>query len=123
MNRRPFLLFELLLSLTLLMLCLAPLLKTHLAIHKEEYLTLKKLRQERLCAAAFYHLKQQLYEQRQFSWAELCKAGFSSSIDGIEFEIDEVDHSQRKSQSSRALVLQVHFKESGIKRFLFLEHL
>ena len=117
-QKRSFLLFEVLISLALITLCLFPLLKPHIGIQKKQKERLEKIQLERFSKAAFCKVKEKLCENKTWSWHLLLK-GVSGELDipanvylgGKEplayqtsYHIQKMDNSTKKDG---ALVLQV----------------
>jgi hypothetical protein len=73
MKKRSFLLFELLISLALISLCLFPLIQPHAAMRKKEKCYLEEIQLERIAQNAFCILKQKLYENSEHAWDDLVK--------------------------------------------------
>lgn len=71
-QKRSFLLIELLISLALVACCLFPLIKPHVSIHKSERKALEQMQIEMHVERAFCLLKQYLYEQK-ITWKQLQK--------------------------------------------------
>ncbi|MEZ5315280.1 MAG: hypothetical protein R3E91_03600 [Chlamydiales bacterium] len=71
-QKRSFLLFELLLAMGLLILCLFPMIKTHVTIVKEERKQLREILEPLKIYKAICDLKIDLHEHR-YSWEELMK--------------------------------------------------
>lgn len=70
-RKRSFLLFELLISLALITLCLFPLIQPLAAMRKEEYKYLEEIQLERIAQNAFCELKTILYENKTHRWEQL----------------------------------------------------
>ena len=77
-QKRSFLLFELLLSLALLTLCLFPLLKPHITINRDQREKLERIQLERISKGAFCEIKERLHTQ-EWSWQHLLK-GISGEL-------------------------------------------
>lgn len=113
-RKRSFLLFELLLSLTLLLLCLFPLLKTHLGLAQGEGKEIAALKEVVKQEADLCLLKTQLYE-RKVSWEKLIK--------GVELEgyslkkIDQV----YKHNGEKGILLCATRKGSNYKKMIYVE--
>lgn len=69
-RKRSFLLFELLISLTLITMCFFPLIKSHFFVRLASLNQLKEMQLERGAQAAFCELKTKLYEKKH-SWKQL----------------------------------------------------
>lgn len=80
-RKRSFLLFELLISLLLISMCLLPLLKPHVWIRREEVKSLIEMQLERAHQTAFCQLKQELWERFQPSWESLENSFSGRSLD------------------------------------------
>lgn len=116
-QKRSFLLFELLVSLTLIVLCLFPLIKPHTSIRKEEQAFLYEMQLERLAQEAFCILKEDLYNNK-LSWNSLRK-GCSGTLDhefslttgakkikhvSCNYIIQVIDHCEKKSNKNGLLL-------------------
>lgn len=108
-RKRSFLLFELLISLALLMLCLFPLIKPHLGIHKVQVVNLEKMQGEQKAYNMFCRLKERLYENRH-SWKELME-GTEGTIEKegevCRYVITQLDYAYKQNSPNSALVLDI----------------
>lgn len=62
MERRPYLLFELLIALSIVSLCIVPLVRTPFAAFKKEIESLEKIELQRIAELTFAEVKEQLYK-------------------------------------------------------------
>lgn len=69
-QKRSFLLFELLISLALIVLCFFPLIKPHASMRKANIEQLEHMQLERAAQEAFCYIKEQLYENK-LRWKDL----------------------------------------------------
>lgn len=116
LKKKPFLLFELLLSFTLLVLIFFPMLKTHFAIANEEIKTVEKMEFERMGRNIFSFIEEQLYENRFHTFDELKK--------GIQGEIKKPLHSHfGKKYCARYQVIPIECvtKRSNGERYLVFD--
>lgn len=115
-QKRSFLLFELILSLSLVLLCLLPLINIHIGIAKSELGHIREVREEQIAQKAFCLLKIDIYEHK-YSWADL-----SRGIQNEEYTITKVDQSTKDSNDS-GLVLQalIPVGKNVYKRFFYVE--
>lgn len=67
-QKRSFLLFELLVALALVTLCLFPLLKPHFGIQKEQIKEVEMLQLQRFANEAFCKIKEKLYTDESLNW-------------------------------------------------------
>lgn len=113
-RKRSFLLFELLLSLSLLLLCLFPLLKTHIGLTKgagKEIAALKEaLKQEE----DFCQLKTKLYEHK-VSWEELMQG---TKLEG--YTLKRVDH-VHKHDGEKGILLKATRNDSNYKKMIYVK--
>ncbi|MFZ0565743.1 MAG: hypothetical protein WAM28_06125 [Chlamydiales bacterium] len=93
-RKRSFLLFELLLAIALVSLCLFPLLKPHFAIQKEQQKELKQMQLSKIASGAFCEIKKRIYSDKDWDWEK-----FSKKISGILPESEPVYLSMNKSRT------------------------
>lgn len=135
-RKRSFLLFELLVSLTLIVLCIFPLIKPHVFMRKADWRNLEEIQLERVAQEAFCLLKQELYENKETSWNALHK-GFQGKLSEkltsrlgkiytCNYEIKKIESTTKQSTKS-GLVVEVllHFNPSDhqktFQRTLYIE--
>ena len=70
-HKRSFLLFEILLSCSLVILCLLPLIKPHLTIQSQEKAYLRNIQIEQETERALTALKEILYTHKEYTWKQL----------------------------------------------------
>lgn len=97
-QKRSFLLFELLLAIGLLLVCFFPMIKTHVGIAKEEAKQVRALREELLVQEKFCDFKTLLHEHA-YSWGELMKEGEKGS-----FFVTKLDQSIKNNNESGLLL-------------------
>ncbi len=71
-RKRSFLLFELIISLALITLCLFPLIQTHAQLRKQNQKEIETIQVEQLAQEAFCYLKEKLYEH-EIPWKKIKK--------------------------------------------------
>ncbi|MCH9608553.1 MAG: hypothetical protein S4CHLAM45_11310 [Chlamydiales bacterium] len=98
-RKRSFLLLEIVLSLALIALCLFPLVKPHLAIKKEEYAYVQKLKQRPLLQNARCQFLEDLYSHK-YSVTQLRE----------NFNLSEAK--QKPSLNKRGYLLTVHLNSA-----------
>lgn len=119
-RKRSFLLFELLISLALIALCLFPLIKPHVTIKRIENSYLENVFFETRSHIAYCKLKELLHEHK-IPWKQL--ESFEGEIPDdplknnfvfqgrkyiCRFKIEEIDHKKRKNQET-AMALEASF--------------
>jgi hypothetical protein len=122
-RKKSFLLFELLISLALIVLCLFPLVKPYAYMQKGEKHALIEMQLACLAQQAFCYLKEDLYNHR-LSWDSLV-AGTSGKIDEIFFlvtgpkitrkavcsyKIQTIDDCNKISQKKMGLLLAIELE-------------
>ena len=141
-QKRSFLLFELLISLALIALCLFPLIKPHAAMRKGQLDHLIEMQLEQVNQAAFCTFKKMLYENRGPAWKQLQKetrgtlektfyiyTGKKSAIPiTCVYKTERLDSTTKKKTSTKALVIDVQLiftmpqhKERTFSHTLYLE--
>jgi hypothetical protein len=139
-QKRSFLLFELLVSLALIVFCLLPLIKPHASMRKVDQERLAVMQMERIAQEAFCALKRELYENKRHTWEELKdvaegELGPFKLTTGVEstktimcdYTITKFDLCNKKSQKKSGLVVDIclrfkSFDETReFQRTLYLE--
>ena len=120
-RKRSFLLFELLISLTLIALCLFPLIKPHVAMRKSQLENLISMQLEQVNQEAFCLFKEELYQNKGPSWENLYKGtegilnkefDIYTGKDSVvpltcEYKVSYLDSVNKISTSTKALVVKV----------------
>lgn len=144
-RKRSFLLFELLVSLTLIAMCILPLIKPHVAMQKKRLESLFAVQYEAFNQEAFCRFKKMLYENQGPSFEQLVK-GCKGDIEGTftlytgkesfrkvacHYEVTKIDTSNKTSKRIKALVMRVDLtfnppllwdkKEKVFKHTLYVE--
>ena len=115
-QKRPFLLFELLLSMGLLLLCLSPLIKTHVGMHRADLEQIHKLEAEIDVHNAYCKMKEALFSQN-YTWEQL--------MGGVEvggFTLCKVDQSTKHDQESGLLLKALYeLNDQEYERRVYVE--
>ncbi|MCC5831947.1 MAG: hypothetical protein JJU12_02770 [Chlamydiales bacterium] len=116
-RKRPFLLFELLLAMGLLLLCLFPMIKTHVGIAKEEKKAIEAIRQELQIQEALCSLKIDLHKHI-YSWEELIKG-----VKNERYLLNKLKKSTKNNTNESAMVLgaTLLIGEKEIERRIYVE--
>ncbi|MCH9625191.1 MAG: hypothetical protein S4CHLAM123_03610 [Chlamydiales bacterium] len=142
-QKRSFLLFELLISLALITLCLLPLIHPHIAMRKSELQNLETIQLEQHAQTAFCSVKQKIYENREYPWDTLLNKTIKDSlVDPFYVYLDQeepriytchytlqaVETANKNSTSKNALVLEINLTfqnqnhtTKSLARTLYLE--
>lgn len=141
-QKRSFLLLELLISLALIALCFFPLIKPHTLMRKADISYLEEIQLERVAQAAFCHIKERLYENRVHQWENLCRQDegkldepFFISLETAgekqltcHYTTQCLDKVNKRSQNKMGLLIEIsmHFsptltKKNPYVRTLYLE--
>lgn len=143
-QKRSFLLFELLVSLALVLLCFFPLVRSHTAMRKNDIRHLEEIQLERVAQAAFCHIKTRLYQANVHPWGDLfeqacgeveeeehefsiCTGKNKTKTFTCHYTIDFLDKVNKSSQKKVGVVIQItmHFfpsiPQTPYVRTLYLE--
>lgn len=141
-RKRSFLLFELLISLALIVLCLFPMIKPHAQMRKAQIKQLEEMQMQRIVQEAFCVLKQKLYENKEHTFSELMVDAkgtldktFTLSIGADKtkelnclYVLKHREHFDKRSQNKTGLTLDVELTftpeshpNQVYKRTLYLE--
>ena len=122
-RKRSYLLLEIVISLMLIIFCLFPLIKPHLAIKKSHALYLKEIENVSLFQNAFCTIKEKLYAQR-FSWKDLT-AGVEGTLDesAVRYRIKAIKSCKKPSLSGHGLLINVKLSLDTMEQVhtLFIE--
>lgn len=129
-QKRSFQLFELLISLVLISLCLFPMIKTHALMRKEERKQLEQVLLEKASQDAFCLIKEKLYENKGHSWEELMAGtvgelglitprsnGVGAKQVFCNYQIKALDHVNKKNPNREGLIIEVNFDLYVVKQF------
>ncbi len=130
-RKRSFLLFELLVALGLIALCLYPLVKPHALMHKKEIERLVEMQLEQISQTAFCQIKEKLYKH-EHSWKELNQEAKGelepvtvvtgkNSIKKLpcSYTIKQIDHCNKKKPLINALVVEIQLKFNNSDKWIF----
>lgn len=122
-RKRSYLLLEIFLSLTLIVLCFFPLIKPHTAIKKADLALITKLKSHRQFNNAYVQLLEKLYNHK-YSWKQL-REGFSDKLEIGSFTITPLHETTKTSSQRRGLLLSIELFLEGSSRHhtLFIEEL
>jgi len=120
-RKRSFLLFELLISLSLLTLCLYPLIKSQFEVQRGHLKELKKLEREQIVNLRFSKLKEAMFEQI-FPWNSLLEGTSYTLPTGEEIALIALENTKKKSGTKGALVEgTLKLDEEEFTRFFFVK--
>ncbi len=116
-RKQSFLLFELLLSMGLVLLCLFPLIQTHMGIAKAEQAEIRTLEQRFYVQEAVCALKKRLHEH-EFTWEQLMQ-----NVKEEHLTLTKLEQSTKKGAPESGLVLLATFsfdEETTYERTLYV---
>lgn len=116
-RKRSFLLFELVLAIGLVLLCLFPMIKTHLGIARAERKQMNALNREKEICSALCRLKMDLH-QHTYSWEALMKG-----VNTQTYSLKKEKQSTKKKNGESGMVLcaTLHFENEEIERLVYVE--
>lgn len=125
-RKRSFLLFEILISMALILLCFFPMIKPHAAMCRAERKYLEEIRLEQLSQIAFCQIKERLYETRSHTWQDLLGEASGTIALGhttCYYTTQVLDKVNKTSLNKSGLLLQVtmEFPQAHFIRTIYLE--
>lgn len=119
-RKRSFLLFELLISLALIVLCLFPLVKSQALMRREERKNLEQMQSEQLAQVAFCKLKEDLYENKAHTWDELMTQA-EGIIADCTYIISLLEYTNKTEKEGLVVSIVFTIGDSEVQRSLYLE--
>jgi hypothetical protein len=132
-RKRSFLLFELLVSLALVLLCLFPLIKPHASMRKAASKQMEQMQMQRVAQTAFCTLKQMLYENKEHTWGDLMHGTEGKLAElftiftgekitktlSCNYTIKQIDHSDKTKKSGLVIEIALNFTPCTNDEYLY----
>lgn len=119
-RKRSFLLFELMISFSLLLLCLIPLIKIHTGIAKEECKQIKLIEEKFEVQKSFFELKEALLEHK-FTWNELVEEKAKPFKKLAKSTKKPRDSTKNDSEGALVLGVTLNIKDRTYEKMFFVK--